>query len=136
MNYTKKQIEEILDTKVDWVAVHKAYCFPLHGYRTQIHIFTDGSISEMAPNTSYQIVPGDLIGTICAEGIGNLDSSEYLDGWLEYNKKNDIYIIADHMPDAGKRLTFEQAVNLAIEDGEWDEEIQYWKERIMASLSR
>lgn len=123
----KKEVEKILDEKVDWVEVHKCFCFPLWGFRTQIIIWNDGHVSEMQSNETFQdsSVYDRVIGIIDAEGITNLDSKIYLDGWTKY-VGNDRYKDLD----TGNILTFNAAVIRAIEDGEWNDCIVEWKKAI------
>ena len=123
-----------VEEKVDWIDFHKMYCFPTHGYGTTILIFADGRLDEMESNTWFQSEPEDLVATIVAPGIANMETGDYLDDWVEYDQDSDRYIVADFMPDAGKVLTFKEAVLDSIENGEWIEAIEIWKCSIRAQV--
>lgn len=120
---TKEEIQEILDEKVDWEDVHTRTVFSNYG--DTIHIRTDGTVFELGSGT-YLRDYSEIIGRIPVVGYGDIDDNDYLDGWGEWDRDNDTFTTSD-----GRILTIEEAIQEAIEDGEWTSLIEEWKQSVM-----
>lgn len=110
---TIREFRDFLENEVDWVQIHKLSTFGNYG--DSINVFTDGQIRVLSGNTYYQDYSNVAL-TINAEGRGNIDIWAYLDGWGEWDQNSDIF-----MTDDGRSLTTDEAIEEAIETGDWTE---------------
>jgi hypothetical protein len=122
-----RELQELLETKVDWARVHWHYALGNSGQQICIH--TDGSISILGPNEHYD--DRDKAGVVYvlrARGIDNLEMSYYADGWTRFDPYTEEYIIDYGVTtaDQGRRLTKAQVVKECIEEGEHSQLYQSW----------
>lgn len=121
---TKENIEKILE-KVDWQDVHEKMVFSDFG--TKICIWEDGSIVELGQNETFSEKGWEgNIGVLKAWGIGNIDSSEYLDGWGTIDEET-----GEFTTETGERISQEKAVRAAIENGDWSYLYEGWREELL-----
>ena len=119
---TKEQVQKVLDN-LDWIEIHRISIFGDYG--ETINIFTDGTLNVLGSGTTYQDY-SEVLGCVSVQGRGNVDEWPYLDGWGEWDQYTHTFITKD-----GRTLTEEEAIEEAIEDGEWDEWIESEKQSIM-----
>jgi hypothetical protein len=123
---TMEQIEEVL-REMDWTEIHKARVFSDYG--DDVVLYTDGTFSAQGSSTYYR--DPDAAGVISylkCWGQGNVDRTDYFDGWLAPNEDENVY--GDYVTldvtgtgyDAGRVLTEDEAFTEAIEEGDWDYE--------------
>ncbi len=138
---TIEQIEDVL-REMDWTEIHKARVWADYG--ASIVLYTDGTFGTQEQSTHYRDPDAaSVIGYLASTPWGNCDSSAYFEGWVEkvrdshhaeWNDDEAIYRVDGVEVDenalveieTGRVLDETDAVDEAIEDGEWDydEEIE------------
>jgi hypothetical protein len=119
---TLEEIKKVLDEDVDWVRVHKELY--LNDYGTSLYIWTDGDITTLSANTMYQD-SSKIIGSLKCWGA-DVDRAAYLDGWGNFDFDTGIFISDD-----GIEMTEEEAILECIEEGDWLNAIDFWKEKVI-----
>lgn len=122
---TIEQIESILQD-MDWTEIHKARVFGDYGQKIVLH--TDGEFSTQDQGTYYQ--DPDAAGVISylnCWGLGNIDTTDYTEGWTKAQTDEDgietgMYVVdyGYEDEDEGKVLELSEVIEKAIEEGCWD----------------
>lgn len=148
---TIEQIEEVLED-VDWTEVHKLQVFSDYG--ASVVIYTDGTLSVQDQGTYYPNPDkAGVLGYMACWGIGNIDRTDYYEGWCQRADESDWTTEDEHRYvlihkrdtfevdygdwieiDTGRVLTTDQMLTEAIEYGEWDHED--WKESLMLQIEQ
>jgi hypothetical protein len=121
---TKQEIIEVLETKVDWKEFNRSMTFSQAG--DKVIIWMDGSVSEMSSGTHPHLNEyKNIIHMFHPCGMGN-DSFEYqLEGFVTETDDGN-YITED-----GRILTLNEALNESIEDGDFTDWIENWKDEAL-----
>lgn len=128
---TTEQIEEVL-RDLDWTEVHKMRVFS--GYGDSVVIYTDATFSMQDSSTYYRDPDASgVLGYLSCWGRGNIDRTAYYEGWRTPNEHGEYTILPEYADLTGRPvLTFEEMIEEAIEEGDWDyeEEIEELARRI------
>jgi len=120
---TENEVIKVLESVVNWVEYNKVTTFSEYG--TQVIIETDGSVETMGSNTRpTDDYAGDILYMTDAIGYGNIDQDYYLDGWGEVIEDGDFFLTDD-----GRKLEIKEAIEEAIEDGDFTDDIQKVKDQ-------
>lgn len=132
---TIEQVKKVLDN-VDWTETHKLRVFSDYG--ANVVIYTDGTLSVQDQGTYYPNPDAaGVLGYLRCWGRGNIDRTPYFEGWVEWapesrhaveDEERFVYYVngvevdeGDVVEiDTGRILTQDEALNEAIEEGEWD----------------
>lgn len=115
---------ELVDTLVDISVLnelHKEVIFNL--YNTIINVWTDGSISTMGQNISFQDrdVYKDILFQEKASGSANIDTGYYTAGWIVSEKENEKTGEMEYYTDDNRVLSFDEMISECIEEGDHSE---------------
>ncbi len=123
---TAEQVEEVLRAKVDWTAIRRARVFGDAGDR--VLVFTDGSYEVMDSGQHYRDEDAaGVLGSLDVWGLGEIDRTDYFEGWVQ-KQEDGRYVESD----TGRVLTEEEALEEAVEDGDWGDEVEDDIENILA----
>ena len=120
-------LEELFE-KIDWTKLHIEQT--LHpDYNDSIIIWAeDASIEVLSSNNYYDT--DEYCLHMRTEGFNNVDPTPYAEGWTdeemdEYDNHTGNYVESD----TGRIMTLEEMVFECIEEGEWDDLYEHWKEK-------
>lgn len=134
---TMEQIEDVL-RDMNWTEIHKARVFSDYGDR--VVLFTDGDWTVQGQSTYYRDPDAaGVIGYLSCWGEGNIDGTDYFEGWVEWaegskwtREDDDSYILYHTQTgeevdydtvietETGRVLEPRAAIEEAIEEGDWD----------------
>ncbi len=114
--------EEILD-KIDWIEFHKEMVL----YNSNIYIFDDGTME--AHQRSDFIVNDRVVAEMKSTGIGD-SASDYSEGWAKQDYTTGEYVVIED----GRRLNTDEMIKASIEERDWDEDINIWKQEIREQI--
>lgn len=119
---TIEQIEDVL-REMNWTEIHKARVFSDYG--ASIVLYTDGEFSVQDQSTYYRDPDAaGVIGYLSCWGQGNIDRTDYFEGFaerVEDGEHEGMYDISGDHPAADPWLVDEDtALTIAIEQGDWD----------------
>ena len=120
-------VEHALDN-ADWTEIHKAYA--LYDWGMDIYLMPDGShltlehSSRPGPDCHY-------VGILHAQG-NSLDRSEYSTNWAEWLGDEEHY--GQYQTEDGRILSCAEMLVEAIENGDWNNLYDAWKEEIRAQV--
>jgi len=120
-------VEHALDN-ADWTEIHKSYA--LCDWGTDIYLMPDGSYFTLEHSTR----PGPdchYIGIIRAQG-NNLDRTEYSAGWAEWLDDAEHY--GQYRTEDGRILSCADMMAESIENGNWSDLYDAWKEEIRGQV--
>ena len=125
----KKEVEKFLDEKVNWVDVHKKMVFC--PYETKICIWADGKITELSFEENLSDEEWKkVVGVLRANGVENINTSDYLDKWLgEKDCSTSLFLAI--MACSLHHATLPEIISKAIQKGEWSDLYREWKEIIL-----
>lgn len=121
---TIEEIEEVLEG-MNWTEIHKARVFSDYG--ASVVLYTDGEFTVQDQGTYYRDPEAaGVIGYLPCWGQGNVDRTDYFEGWVVRNEDEEVY--GDYVTldvtgtghDAGRVMTEDEAFTEAIEEGDWD----------------
>ncbi len=114
-----EQIESILEG-MNWTEIHKARVFSDYG--ASIVLYTDGEFSVQDQGTYYpDPEAAGVISYLSCWGQGNIDRTDYFEGFAEKDEVTGMYDISGDHPGADPWLVEEEeALRIAIEQGDWD----------------
>lgn len=123
---TDKIIENI-----NWEKIHKEMI--TGSYNKHIEIYDDGSHSAMDSGNYTQNAVAILVGY----GGGNIHIQEYAEGWAtEITDTEDENYCCYRHDETGEIMTADEMVNISIEEGEWIELEEEWKESVREDIQQ
>lgn len=119
---TKKVLESTMKQ------LHREYCIAPHN--TQLCVWESGKITRMSQAMDFDGEPKGLIFIMNAQGLGNIDCTEYSDGWAVLQENGEYFSAIDD-----EFLTTKEMVLRAIDEGEWSELYESWAQNLADEIN-
>lgn len=111
---------------IDWIEFHKAMRH--YDYGMNLWIYEDGTIDVQTSGT-YPGNNSSVVAIIKTWGSSGSDEC-YYEGWGTWDRENEEFTTDD-----GRVLTEMEAIDECIENGDWTEQIESWKEEIKRQIT-
>ena len=116
-----------ISLNLDWIQLHKESAFSDHG--ASILIWHDGKIEVQDSGSSYRT--DDEYLTLPVVGRGNLDEGYYAEAWATEELDENENWTGNYIEDTtGKVMTADEMITDCIEEGDFINEIETWKETL------
>ena len=93
-----------------------------------VWVYEDGTITTV---TSGTIPSNESTVVCCFTAWGKSSTEEYLEGWGEWDPYAETFYTDD-----GRELTENEAIKEAIQDGDWTDQEQQWRDEIRYAIEQ